>query len=47
MKILDKMKKKMAHKLKSENGKPREISEEGIKNIREEVEQGSEDLDDS
>ena len=38
MKFLNKVKKKMAHKLKSENGKPKEISKEEIEEIKEEVE---------
>lgn len=44
MKFLKKMK-TMAHKLKSRNGKPRDLSEEGIKDLKEEIEGREEEGD--
>jgi len=42
-KNLKKIKKKMARKMKSENGEVKPITEEGIKEMREEIEGEQED----
>lgn len=42
MKTLAKMKKKMARKLKTENGKPMGMTREDIQDIKEEIEENEE-----